>query len=250
MTQKEMKRFGALTGVLVWLCCALAANAVAASGAGRVMNLSGTLSATGADGKLRVLSINSEVQPGDTLYTTKGTYARVKFTDGGEITLRPDTHLKIESYHHDAAQPTKDNAVFSLLKGGLRALSGLIGHRGDPDAYAMKTPAATIGIRGTNYGALFCQNDCAGIPTASGKPPENGLHVDVAQGAVVVKNPAGTQLFSAGQFGFVKEAQVQPVMVPPEQGVKATAPPSVTSDNSKPSGNTVGKNGSDECAIK
>lgn len=196
-----------------------------ADAVGTVANLSGTLSAKDEAGNLRILSQKSEVAAGEILYTGKGSYARMKFTDGSEVTLRPESQFKVENYHYDQAQPQKDSGVFSLLKGGLRTVTGLIGKRGNQDGYRMNSASATIGIRGTHFGALFCQNDCGGIQTAAGKPPENGLHLDVADGAIMVANAAGTQVLSSGQFGFVRDAATPPVIVPPESGVKVTVPP-------------------------
>lgn len=236
------RAFGAWSaGVLLGLGLLFASPAQAAGEAGTVLNLSGTLSAKSADGALRVLAVKSAVMSGDTLYTGKGSYARIKFGDGGEITLRPETHFAIENFHFNAAEPKKDSAMLGLLKGGLRAVSGLVGKRGDPDSYAMKTATATIGIRGTEYGAQYCQGDCGNIP--------NGLHVDVGQGQVIVQNQAGSQLFNAGQFGYVADSKTPPVVVPREQGVKVNVPASTSSDPGKSGSNGKGQ-ADDNCVVK
>ncbi len=195
--------------------------------AGTVVNLSGTLSAKDAAGGLRILAQKSGIASGETVYTGKGSYARLKFSDGSEVTLRPETQFKVESYHFDQAQPQQDSGVFGLLKGGLRTITGLVGKRGNRDSYQMKTNAATIGIRGTHYGILDCEKDydCGGIQTASGKALENGLHLDVAEGSILVSNQAGKQIFNTGEFGFVRNATTPPVIVPAAEGVKVVATP-------------------------
>ena len=106
------------------------------------------------------------------------------------------------------------------------------------DVVKVNTPTATIGIRGTHFGALFCQNDCGGVPTSSGKTPVNGLHVDVAQGAIVLTNPGGSQVFAAGQFGYVGNASTPPIIVPPAQGVQVKMPTfiSLNSNSSQTTG--------------
>ena len=47
------------------------------------------------------------------------------------------------------------HAFFSLLKGGFRTVSGLIGKINHED-YSVATPVATIGIRGTDYLTVLC----------------------------------------------------------------------------------------------
>lgn len=197
----------------------------ATSDIGIVMNVEGELTARGADGSLRKLGAWGKVLVGDTLYTGKDSYARVKFSDGGQISLKPATQFKIEDYHHDEQQPAQDAAKFNLLKGGLRAVSGAIGKRGDPDSYSVKTRTATVGIRGTRYGMLFCQGDCGDIPPpADGSPLSDGTHIDVTEGSIIVKNSAGTQLLNVGQFGFVGSSNDRPVLIPAERAIKVDIP--------------------------
>jgi len=194
---------------------------------GTVTHLSGILTVKHADGKTAVMAVKSEIQQGDTLITEANTYTRVKFLDNGEIVLRPGSQVVVKNYLYDAEKPAQDNVAISLVKGGLRAVTGLVGKR-NHDAVSFDTPTATIGIRGTHFGALFCQNDCGGVPTPSGSTPANGLHVDVAQGAIVVANPAGQQVFQSGQFGYVASGTTPPVVVPPVRGVPLLIPLSIS----------------------
>lgn len=219
-------------------------SAVAAT-AGQITHLSGTLSAKALDGSTKLLAVKSNVAEGDTLSTEKGTYARIKFVDGGEVVLRPGTQMKIESYAYNAAKPESDNIFLSMFKGGLRAVTGLIGKR-NREKVSFATETATIGIRGTHFGALLCQNDCGGVQTTSGTPPANGLHVDVASGAITMTNPAGTIVITTGQFGFAADANTAPVQVPPEQGVRVTMPSSISKNNG---GGGIGEGDDSECTM-
>lgn len=230
----------ALAVSLVWLPAAQAASA------GQITHLSGTLSAKRADGTSKLLAVKSEVAEGDTLSTEAETYARVKFADGGEVVMRPGTQLKIESYTYNAAKPESDNIVMNMFKGGLRAVTGLIGKR-SREKVKFATETATIGIRGTHFGALLCQNDCGGVPTTGGTPPPNGLHVDVTNGAITMSNAAGTIQINAGQFGFAANANTPPVPVPPQQGIQVTMPSSIAQN--KGSGKGIGKSGTEECKM-
>lgn len=209
--------------LLIAVCGALSAPVLAES-AGTVTNLAGVLSARKADGAVKVLGPKSEVDRGDLLSTGAGTYARVKFTDGGELTLRPNTQIKIDDYRFEQARPEEDNAFFRLIKGGLRAVTGLVGKRNGVNAYRMNTPTATIGIRGTNYGVLYCEpdareDDCADYRDQSGQSIGAGLHLDVAEGRIVVDNEGGQQEYKAGEFGFVGSKSSAPMSVAPGKGV-------------------------------
>lgn len=227
----------------------LAVNVWAADSAAVVTHLSGTLTAKRGDGSVKLLAVKSEVQVGDVLTTEQETYARLKFTDGGEVVLRPGSQIKVDAYSFDEAKPAGDRSVLSLLKGGLRAVTGIIGKR-NKENVSYTTPTATIGIRGTNWGALFCQNDCGGVPNVSGQAPANGLYVDVASGAIIVSNPAGSQLYMPGQFGYVPSQQTPPVLLPPGLGVPVTMPQSISQNAGTGQGIGTGKAKDVDCVVQ
>lgn len=207
------------------------ASVPASSGVGQVTHLSGTL-VSRVDGQTqpRLLANRSSISPGDTLATQNDTYARVKFNDGTEVVLRPNTQFKIEAYVYDEKEPAKDNIIFGLLKGGLRSVSGLMSKR-NRDKIQFTTATATVGIRGTHFGMLMCSADCANIPTVTGTMPADGLHVDVAAGQIIVTNPQGSQTINPGQFGYVPSAAAAPTVVPPASGVRVTMPAVIATGN-------------------
>ena len=224
--QRAERRWGVVLAVLVSAGLYSHGAGAVEGGVGTVTHLSGTFSVLRSDGTSKMLSIKSAVQEGDLLKTEDDTYARVKFVDGGEVVLRPNTQFKVEKYAYAEDDAGKDNVLVSLLKGGLRAVTGLVGKR-SREKVSVNTTVATIGIRGTNWGMLLCQNDCGAIPTTTGGPPPNGLHTDVAQGSIAVTNQAGSQVLSAGQFGFVGGPALPPMVVPPNQGIQVTIPQSI-----------------------
>jgi hypothetical protein len=85
---------------------------------------------------------------------------RLRFTDGGETVIRPESSLQVQDYYFNQEEPQQDSLVLRLLKGGLRAVTGYVGKRGNQDAYKMQISTATIGIRGTDYSARLCAQDC------------------------------------------------------------------------------------------
>ena len=217
---------------------------VMAQGAGTVTHLAGTLSAQKQDGQRRLLGTQSAVVPGDLLATEAETYARIKFVDGAEVVLRPNSQMRIEDYRYPEAKPESGSAILSMLRGGFRAITGLIG-KARPENVSVRTPTATIGIRGTHLGGQICQGDCVGLSDASGQALEDGLHVDVVEGAIVVSNSAGQISLGAGQFGFVRNLNSLPELVPPARGFQVGVPPGIARNDT--GGRGIGQNRDPEC---
>lgn len=171
---------------------------------GQVQHLSGTLSVQRADGTVRILSQKSDVNPGEVLTTQKDSYAQINFTDGSSMTMRPNTQMKIEVYQFTEGRPQEDNALFRLIKGGLRTVTGLVGKRGNQDAYRIGTATATIGIRGSSGETLDCSLGCEGVVGGGEKVPRGVYHTTYT-GSYIMQNAAGSQIIGEGQFGFVSD---------------------------------------------
>lgn len=186
---------------------------------GQVQHLSGTLFVQRADGSIRLLSEKSEVRTGDVVSTERDSYAQIKMTDGGKITLRPNSQLRIEGYQFSEKEPEKDNFVFALLKGGLRAVTGLIGKRVNRDAYKLRTATATVGIRGTDFNAI----EVPPGPAADAPPP--GVYVVVSDGMVVVTSGGTELLAGAGQTAFSGNPNLPATIIPPPPNLPDVAPP-------------------------
>ena len=218
-----------------------------AQGAGTVTHLAGILSAEKSYGQKKLLGVQSSVAPGDLLTTETDTYARVKFVDGAELVLRPGSQMRIEEYRYSAEAPQKGSAIISFLRGGFRAITGLIG-KARPENVAVRTPTATIGVRGTHLGGQFCQDDCAGLNNAAGQPLENGLHVDVVEGAIVLSNAAGEIAVGAGQFGFVRDVASKPELIPGSRGFQVGVPPGISRNSN--AGKGIGKDQDPDCVAQ
>lgn len=212
-------------GALLFAALLLTGNAAwAAQVAGVVARLSGPLLAKKADGSVKVLGLKSEIESGDTLVSEKNTYAQIKFIDNSEITLRPGTTFKVENFSFNEGKPEADSASYRLVKGGLRSITGLMGKR-NKEKFSLKTPTATIGIRGTTFVAQFVPAPEAGTAPAAPSALPPGLHLNVIDGAIVVTNNGGSLGFQAGQFGYVPNANQPPVIVPGNPQLKFAPPP-------------------------
>ncbi|MDP6184621.1 MAG: FecR domain-containing protein, partial [Gammaproteobacteria bacterium] len=146
-----------LTRPLPALLCLLliAGPALAREPAGKIIFSAGTVAIEATDQTTRSATKGMAVFAGETLVANDG-IIQVEFADGGFFSVQPQSRLKIEDYRFNGTEDGSESAIFKLLKGGLRAISGAIGHR-HPKRYQLHTVVATIGIRGTAYSALLCQ---------------------------------------------------------------------------------------------
>ena len=217
------------------LALLLSCNAYAADDAARITHTAGTVGIQAKDGTARLASLNSFVNAGDTVTTEKNSVARLQFKDGAQVTLRPETSYRVDSYNFDQNEPKKDGFASSLLKGGMRAITGLVGKRGNQDAYKNDVKVATMGIRGTRYGVRLCETEeVEGQPKSNcddiykiGKTsgiPKDGLFVEVTEGAVSITNEGGVQIVKVGEYSYVPDLKTPPVLLPEDPGIGATLP--------------------------
>jgi hypothetical protein len=223
--------------------------AYAAQVAGTIVNLSGPLMVRKADGSVKVLAMKSEVEQGDTLVAEKNTYAQIRFVDNSEITLRPGTTFKVDAFAYDSARPEGDSASFTLVKGGLRSITGLLGKR-SRDKFEMRTPAATIGIRGTTFTVQYVE-PLSALPVAP-RPGTlaPGLYVQVIDGMIFMNSGGGTQNFSAGQFGFTPNPTSAPLIVPANPGLKFTPPPTFSMNTVGPANPASANSSGVDCEVR
>ena len=197
--------------------CALALGPAWAD-TGAVSQLSGTLSVKKPDGTVRILSQKSEIRAGDTLSTERDSYAQIRFADGGQITLKPNTAVRLDQFRFAQDKPQEDAFAVRLLKGGLRAVTGGLGKR-SKDKYEMSTETATVGIRGTTFAVDDCVNerggDCARLNRA--------VYVSVSDGEIVVRNAQGELGLGAGQFGQIAREQ-KPLFLSTDPGLQFAPP--------------------------
>ena len=165
------------------------------AGAARVDFAAGSVMAVSVAGAQRVVAKGSEIGSGEAVVTGSGGRAQLRFTDGALISLQPGTEFKIDNYQYSGKGDSEEKGFFSLIKGGMRTITGLIG-RSNRNNYQVSTSVATIGIRGTEY-------------TAGLNPAGSELLVHTGEGLVEVCNGAGCVLLGSGESGSV-QGQQQP----------------------------------------
>lgn len=142
---------------------------------------------------------------GAALVTGNG-LVQVTFPDGALMSVQKHSRLVIERYRYAGREDGSEWALFELVRGGLRAVSGAIGHA-RADRYRVRTAFATIGIRGTEYKLLVCETACA---LDGGPQLPAGLHAETTQGTIFIENGAGILDVPAGRGAFVRDALTPP----------------------------------------
>jgi hypothetical protein len=157
----------------------LAASAAQAQPIGRVLLAAGEVSAL-RGGQSVALADGAPIELGDRISTGPQSSAQIRFTDSSIVALRANSELGIERYRFEGKTDGSENALFALLKGGFRTITGQIG-RINRRNYAVRTVTSTIGIRGTQFGLVECQSSCF---NDDGKPAADGTYGIVYDGLI------------------------------------------------------------------
>jgi len=132
----------------------------------RVVRSSGDVAASQPGQPARPLGVGAALYEGDDVRTGTGGVAVIGFRDQSKVSINPQTVMRIDGFAYNKPQ-TSDNVALSLLKGGLRVFTGLIG-KNLPNAYTVRTRTSTIGIRGTGMD-ISCEGTC--VDASLGEPP-------------------------------------------------------------------------------
>jgi hypothetical protein len=181
------------------LAMALAAiyplQASAAPSAGVAQFIAGDVNIRRADGGTAPLVKGKDIESGQAILTGASGRAQVRFTDGGLISLQPNTEFKVANYV-DKADPKEDRFLVDLLRGSMRAITGLIG-KCNRENYKVTTTTATIGIRGSGFNV--------------GYNPDGSLGVTTELDAIEVCNAGGCVGLTAGESVRVVNSTDAPV---------------------------------------
>ena len=131
-------------------------------------------------------SSGQTVNTGNVVTTGAKSRATLRFTDGSAVALHENSEFRVTEYAYSSENPAGDRSRFELLKGTLRAVTAALAQR-SPQAASVRTPQATIGIRGTDFMLAIV----------------NPLFFQVLNGIISVVNSAGAPVFSAGAIGTV-----------------------------------------------
>lgn len=180
----------------------------------RLAGVQGEVSAVDGAGARRRLVDGGSVYPGEVVETGANTRAVVAFRDDTRVTLGASTRFRVDNFVFDEKNPGEGRFLASVLRGTMRALTGLIG-KANTRNVGFATATATVGIRGTGLD-IVCTGACAGEPPVGN---ESGLTLFTWLGSIVVSQQGQTalQVLQAGQGLFISPTGMTPLSVPPPQ---------------------------------
>ena len=120
---------------------------------GVVEQVVGEVRAERADGASVILTEGSSVFQGDVVVTGPGARLGIRFADDTAFAMEGDGRMVLDELVYDAASGS-GSASFSILQGAFVFVTGQIA-QSDPDSFEVKTPLATIGVRGTVFGGVL-----------------------------------------------------------------------------------------------
>jgi len=185
-----------------------AGTAYSAEAIGKLIFTIGKVQIIDANGKQKKALRGANIFQGDTIKTFINGQAQIKFVDGARISVRAGSEFKVDAYVY-TENPDKDKSEMSLIRGGIRAVTGAIGKKNN-QSYKMKTAVATIGIRGTDYSLMLCQSNCKDNANTT---VNGGLYVGVITGGVTVSNKMGSITLDKNQYATVSSFNIKPRML-------------------------------------
>ncbi len=140
------------------------------------------------------LAVGQRIDSGATLTTAANAGTTLRFDDGQMIAVAGSSTYVIDDYRFNPHKPEEGGFISTLVKGGIRSVSGLIGQL-NAKQVEVRTQTATIGIRGTDFDLFF----------------DGKLYIVVQRGAIAAINDAGEGVFAAdGQaIGLVLNRQTR-----------------------------------------
>lgn len=159
------------------------------------------------------------IETGAVIATGEKSRAQILMNDGARVALRASSRYRVDDFSLPAAvgapiqvatTRAEGVSVATLLKGGFRSSTGAIGKDG-AGTYEVRTPIGTLGIRGTDYTAVWCQGDCGDAPGISAaNAARNGMYLATHAGAIVFRYGGREAVVNAGQVIFIAAADALP----------------------------------------
>lgn len=144
---------GAAAAALLWSPAALAQN----TRIGTAAAVRNQVTAAQA-GEERRLAVGNSVHQNERIRTGADSVAQLLFADQTTLSVGPRSDITLDRYVYDPNRSVGDVAV-GMGSGALRFISG----QQDPRSYQVRTPVATIGVRGTIVDILLFNGRMFGI---------------------------------------------------------------------------------------
>ena len=180
---------GALIALLAFAGPAAQAAENTADDVGDVDAVVATAEASRADA-VRRLALNDPLYEGDRLETGPGARLHATLADGGVLMLGADAVIEIDRM---VLSPGEAVGEIQVLRGAFRMVSGEV-NKSLGGALTLRTPVATIGIRGTDFWGLQ-QDDSLLMALLD----DGELSITLPTGTIVLTEPMTLMRFERGQ---------------------------------------------------
>ena len=164
-----------------------------------------------------VLRVGIDVFANEIVKTGEDSAALLVFQDKTELSIGADSEIVLDRFVFDP-DPAKSAVAISVLTGVVRFSTGLL----PKSAYTIRTPSATLSVRGTTLTITVEKGQPEGQPEkrrrsgTCGDPLVRKTQVDVTTGAVALSAQNETVLIDTGQSSTVRVwvAAVRPLLQP------------------------------------
>ena len=189
-----MKKISVFLALLALFFCDLALAAAVAT------SVTGSVSAQAGSAPARVVRQGDQLNQGDTVITGANSTAVLKFDDGSVAALTQNSRMTVTAYQYNRANES-GNSLLSLITGGMRVITGLIGKH-SPDRVAYRAATATIGIRGSDGQIATAGGDViVAVNTGAFSLTKNGQTFTIPAGQAIHSRSNGT--FTRGSVAQV-----------------------------------------------
>jgi hypothetical protein len=164
----------------------------------QITNITGSVTGRSGSGPEQPLKVGDTISDGMRVQTGPGATAVLRFDDGQIVSLKSASSFSVDNYRYEPGSPGAGKMLLSFLTGGMRIITGAVG-KSNPSAFALKSPTATMGIRGTDFM----------LATTA-----NGDYAQVLDGSISITTGKGTQILNAGQTAYSAGANLIPTTIP------------------------------------
>lgn len=188
------------------------AGSATASASGFLSSSTGVVFVRRGDGPEVAAKVGDIFGPGTTFRTGVDSSAVLVFADGQNITLGPQSLLKVDDFRFDARDIKSSKATLGLMTGVMRLVTGGI-HTGNREGLVVSAGSASIDILSKDVTAFVVEIDqkSLGIGAAA-----------VTVGEIAIRTPAGPPV-QLGEDQFTRWVSD----APPLPGIPLSAAPAV-----------------------
>ncbi|WP_028304034.1 FecR domain-containing protein [Oceanospirillum maris] len=175
---------------------------------GKVLFVHGKVIVISTDDLYRQTIKGGNIYQGDIITTATASSLQLDMVDGGYFAIRPNSEIKINEYVYQ--KKSTDRVSTTLLKGGLRSITGAIG-QANKKSFVLNTPIATVGIRGTDLVAFYLSDPDAALKAEqTGTAVQSGSYLKVQSGEALLATEAGIQPVKPNEIAFTASETAAP----------------------------------------